>query len=226
MALSEEPLAAYRARIARYIDRLSYGTAGRKSLHFLETIAWAWSPERRSCFGAVKHHVEPTRDDVLTVAELAGAKSHASVRVAALAAIAHAGELARLGLEALRVALPDSDRRVRLIAARVAVETGLGSDLAPELRARLSDDVWAIRWYAARALTPRAYDAELGAFSKMLIETTPRGGMSLAGWAHAVDAVRPRARTSGQANDLDEHVRAVVASLKGRDRDFVWLLRD
>lgn len=223
MAYSEEPIAA---RIARYLDRLSYGTAGRKALHFVETIAWAWAPERRSCFGYVKHHVEPTYDDVTTVAELAGPKHDPSVRVAALAAIAQAGELSRVGVDALRAALSDPDRRVRLIAARVAVETGRGADLAPELRARLSDDVWAIRWYAARALAPRAYDSELGAFSKMLVETTPRGGMSLAGWARAVEAVRPRARVSGQANDLDVHVRAVVASLSGRDRDFVWVLRD
>jgi hypothetical protein len=90
----------------------------------------------------------------------------------------------------------------------------------------MADEVWAVRWYAARALAPRAYDSELGAISRMLVETTPRGGMSLAGWARAVEAVRPRARVSGQAEQLDAHVRAVVASLSARDRDFVWPLRD
>lgn len=226
MALPEEPIAAGRDRIARYIDRLSYGTAGRKALHFLETIAWAWSPERRSCFGYVKHHVDPTTEAVAIVTQLAEPQNSVAIRVAALAAIAQAGELACLGIEALRVALKDPDRRVRLIAARAAAERGFGADLGAELRACMNDDVWAVRWYAARALAPRAYDSELGAFSKMLVQTTPRGGMSLAGWARAVEAVRPRARVSGQASDLDAHVRTVVASLSGRDRDFVWPLRD
>jgi hypothetical protein len=91
MALSGEPIAASHARIARYIDRLSYGTAGRKALHFLETIAWAWSPERRSCFGHSKDHVEPTKEDVAIVVQLADPKNSVAVRVAAIAAIAQAG---------------------------------------------------------------------------------------------------------------------------------------
>lgn len=214
------------ARIARYLMRLSDGTAGRKALFFLETVAWAWGPERRSCFDGVKHRVVPTRDDVALVASYGGASRPAAVRIAVLAALAQAGPLAEAGLDAIREGLAASDRRVRLTAARAAAEAKLGDALGRELRGLLGDEVWAVRWYAARALAPRAYDGELGSLAHMLVTSTPRGGMSLAGWARAVEALRPRCRVAGQASELDAHVRTTLASLSPRDRDFVWPLRD
>ena len=72
---------------------------------------------------------------------------------------------------------------------------------------------------------PHIYsDAELGALARMLVTTTPRGGMSLTAWAQAVGALRPRCRIAGQSADLDAHVTQTFAQLSARDRDFAWPL--
>ncbi|MBX3190793.1 MAG: hypothetical protein KF819_27595 [Labilithrix sp.] len=211
-------------RIARYLGRLAGGTAGRKVQFFLETIAWAWAPARLWCFKGVKWRVTPSLDAVTTVARYAATDHSVLVRAASLAAVAQAGDAASAASEAVRLALADPSRRVRLAAARAAAEARLGESLGRELRASLADEIWAVRWYAARALAGRAYDAELGELARMLVATTPRGGMALTSWAHAVEAVRPRCRASGQAADLEEHVRRMLDGLSPSDRDFAWPL--
>jgi hypothetical protein len=211
-------------RIARYLGRLAAGTAGRKAQFFLESIASAWAPELQSCLGRSKWHVAASADDVATVAAEAGPDRATPLRVAALAAIAQAGEHARVGADAVRVGLGDGERRVRLAAARAAAEAKLGDVVGRELRNVLADDVWAVRWHAARGLVARAYDAELGALASMLVTTTPRGGMSLTAWAQAVGALRPRCRIAGQSAGLDAHVTQTFAQLSARDRDFAWPL--
>ena len=108
------------ARIARYLDRLARGTSGRKAQFFLESVASAWAPELRSCLGRTKWHVSPSARDVATVAAEAACDRSTSRRVAALAALAHAGEYARGGADAVRAGLADGERRVRLAAARAA----------------------------------------------------------------------------------------------------------
>src|SRR3954466_2627941 len=79
-------------RIARYLGRLAAGTAGRKAQYFLECIAAAWGPELLSCLGGTKWHVGASELDVATVAAEAGRDRPTRVRVAALAALAQAGE--------------------------------------------------------------------------------------------------------------------------------------
>ncbi len=212
------------ARIARYLDRLARGTAGRKAQFFLESVASAWAPELKSCLGRTKWHVSPSARDVATVAAEAACDRSTSRRLAALAALAHAADHARGGADAVRAGLADGERRVRLAAARAAAEAKLGDIVARELRNVLADDVWAVRWHATRALVARAYDAELGALARMLVTTTPRGGMSLTSWAQAVGALRPRCRIAGQSVDLDAHVTRTFAQLSARDRDFAWPL--
>jgi len=213
-------------RIARYLGRLAGGTAGRKAQFFVESIASAWAPELKSCLGRTKWHVAPSADDVATVAAEAARDRPTPLRVAALAAIAQADEQARASaaVEAVRAGLGDGERRVRLAAARAAAEAKLGDVVGRELRNVLADDVWAVRWHAARGLVARAYDAELGALARMLVTTTPRGGMSLTAWAQAVGALRPRCRIAGQSADLDAHVTQTFAQLSARDRDFAWPL--
>ena len=211
-------------RIARYLGRLAGGTAGRKAQFFLESIASAWAPELKSCLGRTKWHVAPSADDVATVAAEAARDRPTPRRLAALAALAQAGEHARAGADAVCAGLADGERRVRLAAARAAAEAKLGDVVGRELRNVLADDVWAVRWHAARGLVARAYDAELGALARMLVTTTPRGGMSLTAWAQAVGALRPRCRIAGQSADLDAHVTQTFAQLSARDRDFVWPL--
>jgi hypothetical protein len=211
-------------RIARHLERLSGGTAGRKAQFFLDAITSAWSPELSSCFGRTKWHVAVRAEDVVTVAGFAEHSPKPEVRVAALSALAHGGEHAHLGVRAVKQALTDRERQVRLAAARTAAEAKLGDSVGRELRGALGDDVWAVRWHAARGLVSRAYDSELGALAQMLVETTPRGGMSLTAWAHAVEAVRPRCRASGQAEELDAHVKQAFAMMSARDRDFAWPL--
>jgi hypothetical protein len=214
------------ARIARYLGRLAGGTAGRKVLYFLESIASAWAPELRSCLGRTKWHVAASATDVATVAAEAAPDRATPLRVAALAALAQAHGLAHAtaSVEAVRAGLGDGERRVRLAAARAAAEAGLGDVVGRELRNVLADDVWAVRWHATRGLVARAYDAELGALARTLVTTTPRGGMSLTAWAQAVEALRPRCRVAGQSADLDAHVAQTFAKLSARDRDFAWPL--
>lgn len=213
-------------RIARYLGRLAGGTAGRKAQYFVESIASAWAPELKSCLGHTKWHVAPTADDVATVAAEAARDWSTPLRVAALAALAQAGAHAHgsASAEAVRAGLADGERRVRLAAARAAAEAKLGDVIGRELRNVLADDVWAVRWHAARGLVARAYDAELGALARMLVTTTPRGGMSLTAWAQAVGALRPRCRVAGQGAVLDAHVTQTFAQLSARDRDFAWPL--
>lgn len=212
-------------RIARYLGRLASGTAGRKAHFFLDVVASAWQPERKSRFGGrTRWHVAPRAGDVATVADHARAGRALGVRLAALSAIARGREHARLGKQAVIEGLGDGERRVRLAASRAAADGELGSDVGRELRNVLGDDVWAVRWHAARGLVARAYDSELGALARMLVRTTPRGGMSLTAWAQAVDAVRPRCRVAGQSAELDAHVTRTFATLSARDRDFAWPL--
>jgi HEAT repeat protein len=212
-------------RIARYLGRLAGGTAARKAQFFLDSVASAWQPELKSCFGGRTHwHVAPRAADLATVVDHAGAGRPLGVRLAAFSAIARAGEHARLGKQAVIEGLGDGERRVRLAASRAAADGELGDDVARELRNVLADDVWAVRWHAARGLVARAYDSELGSLARMLVSTTPRGGMSLTAWAQAVDAVRPRCRIAGQSAELDAHVTQTFATLSARDRDFAWPL--
>lgn len=213
-------------RIARYLDRLAGGSSSssRKAQYFLDAIASAWGPELTSSFGRTKWHVEARAEDMPIVAARASIAWPTRVRLAALAAIAQAGPHAHLGAQAVKVALGDGERRVRLAAARAAAEGQLVDDLARELRNVLADDVWAVRWHAARALVARAYDSELGALAHMLVTTTPRGGMSLTAWARAASAVRPRCRVAGQSAELEAHVTRTFAALSPRDRDFAWPL--
>ncbi|MDB4936770.1 MAG: hypothetical protein JWP87_3742 [Labilithrix sp.] len=211
-------------RIARYLGRLAGGTAGRKAQFFLDAIASAWGRELRSFVGGTKWHVEVRAEDVKTVANEAAADRPARVRVAALSALAQSGAHARLAADVVRAALGDGERRVRLAASRAAAEGRLGDEVARELRNVLADDVWAVRWHAARGLVARAYDAELGSLAHMLVTTTPRGGMSLTAWAQAVEALRPRCRIAGQSAELDAHVTSLFAALSARDRDFAWPL--
>jgi hypothetical protein len=211
-------------RIATYLRRLADGTAGRKAQFFLDGIASAWAPELRSCLGRTKWHVPARADDVKTVVCEAAGDRPAKVRVAALSALAHAGEHASLAADVVRAALSDAERSVRLSASRAAAEGKLGDEVGRELRSVLGDEVWAVRWNAARGLVARAYDAELGSLAHMLVTTTPKGGMSLTAWAHAVEALRPRCRVAGQSAELDAHVTAVFAGLSARDRDFAWPL--
>jgi hypothetical protein len=211
-------------RIARYMARIEGGTAGRKKQFFLDSIASAWGPELKSCLGRTKFHVAVRPDEVVMVAAEAAPVRPVGVRISALCAIAQSGEHAHLAVLAVREGLADGERRIRLAAARAAAEAKLGDRVGRELRNVLSDDVWAVRWHAARALVARAYDSELGALARMLIDTTPRGGMSLTAWAHAVEAVRPRCRVAGQGAELDEHVTRTFASLSARNRDFAWPL--
>jgi hypothetical protein len=206
-------------RIARYLVRLADGTAGRKAQFFLDAVASAWAPELSS-----KRHVAVGADDVATVAREAAPDRPARIRVAALSALAQAGEHAHRAADVVRAALSDDDRSVRLSASRAAAEGRLGDAVGRELRSVLGDDVWAVRWHAARGLVARAYDAELGSLAHMLVITTPRGGMSLTTWAQAVGALRPRCRIAGQGAELDAHVTAMFATLSGRDRDFAWPL--
>jgi hypothetical protein len=211
-------------RIAHYLGRLAAGTARRKTQFFLESVASAWAPELRSCLGRTKWHVAPTREGVMTVVAEACRDRPTCIRVAALAAIAQSGEHAGAAADVVRAGLADCERRVRLAAARAAAEAKLGDEVGRELRDVLADDVWAVRWHAARGLVARAYDAELGALAHMLVTTTPRGGMPLTAWAQAVGALRPRCRIAGQGADLDAHVTHTFAQLSGRDRDFAWPL--
>lgn len=211
-------------RIFRYTGRLASGTAGRKAQFFLESVASAWAPELKSYLGQTKWHVAPRAEHVATVAAEAARDRPTPRRVAALCALAQAGDVARGGAEAVRAGLADGERRVRLAAARAAAEAKLGDLVARELRNVLGDDVWAVRWHATRALVARAYDAELGALARLLVTTTPRGGMSLTAWAQAVGALRPRCRIAGQSADLDAHVTQTFAQLSARDRDFAWPL--
>ena len=212
-------------RTARYLERLAEGTAGRKKQFFLDAIASAWAPELKSCLKGVKWHVAPRAEDVRLVAAEAAAGRPTGVRVSALSALAHAGEHAPLGAQAVKDALGDGDRSVRLAASRAAAEGHLGDCIGRELRNVLGDDVWAVRWHAARGLVSRAYDSELGTLAHMLVVSTPRGGMSLTAWAQAVEAVRPRCRVAGQGAELDAHVTRTFAALSARDRDFAWPLR-
>jgi hypothetical protein len=211
-------------RIARYLERLADGTAGRKAQFFLDAIASAWGPQLLSSFGHTKWHVAPTTAAVDTIALEAAATRPTGVRVSALCAIAQAGEHAPRGASAVKVALGDGERRVRLAASRAAAEARLGDCVGRELRNVLSDDVWAVRWHAARCLVSRAYDSELGVLAHMLVSTTPRGGMSLTAWAQAVEAIRPRCRVAGQSAELDDHVKRTFATMSARDRDFAWPL--
>jgi hypothetical protein len=211
-------------RIARYLGRLAIGTAGRKAQFFLEVIASAWGPDLTSCLGATKWHVEPSADDVEVVTKEAFIDRPADVRIAALHAIAQAGPHAHLGSQVVKEGLGDGERRVRLAAARAAAEAHLGDSVGRELRNALGDDVWAVRWHAARGLVARAYDSELGSLAHILVTTTPRGGMSLTAWAQAVEAIRPRCRIAGQNAELDAHVTRTFQAMSARDRDFAWPL--
>jgi hypothetical protein len=211
-------------RIARYLARIEGGTAGRKKQFFLDAIASAWGPELKSCLGSTKFHVVARPEHVVMIAAEASPGRPAAVRVSALAAIAQAGEHAHRGALAVKEGLADGERSVRLAAARAAAEARLGDRVGRELRNVLADDVWAVRWHAARGLVARAYDSELGALAHMLVTTTPRGGMSLTAWAQAVDAIRPRCRVAGQGAELDAHVTRTFAALSARDRDFAWPL--
>ena len=213
------------ARIARYLARLAIGTAGRKAQFFLDAIASAWGPELRTSFlGGMKWHVPPTAEDVHVVAREAAIDRPAGIRIAALCAIAQAGPHAHLGAPVVKEGLADGERRVRLAAARAAAEAHLGDSVGRELRNALGDDVWAVRWHATRGLVARAYDSELGSLAHLLVTTTPRGGMSLTAWAHAVEAIRPRCRIAGQNAELDEHVTRTFQTMSARDRDFAWPL--
>jgi hypothetical protein len=212
------------ARIARLLRRLADGSAGRKTQFFLDAVASAWAPELRSCLGSVKWHVAPAADGVRTVAEHGSAAWPTGIRISALSAIARAGEHAQLAAGAVKACLGDGERSVRLAAARAAAEGRMGDAVARELRNVLADDVWAVRWHAARGLVARAYDSELGSLAHLLVMTTPRGGMSLTAWAQAVDAIRPRCRVAGQGAELDAHVTRTFATMSARDRDFAWPL--
>jgi hypothetical protein len=211
-------------RTARHLCRLASGGAGRKTQFFLEAVASAWAPELRSCLGRTKWHVAPRAEDMPTVTAHAEPAWPARVRVAALAAVAHAGAHAPLVGHAIKHGLCDADRSVRLAAARAAAEANLGDTVAQELRSVLDDDVWAVRWHAARGLVARAFDSELGSLAHMLVKTTPRAGMALTSWAHAARALRPRCRVAGQSDELEAHVTRLFASLSARDRDFAWPL--
>jgi len=211
-------------RIARFLGRLADGSAGRKTQFFLDAVASAWAPELRSCLGSTKWHVAPRAETVATVACYGAPAWPNGIRISALNAIARAGEHAHLAASAVKVCLGDGERSVRLAAARAAAEGRLGDAVARELRNVLADDVWAVRWHAARGLVARAYDSELGALAHLLVMTTPRGGMSLTAWAQAVDAIRPRCRIAGQGAELDAHVTATFATMSARDRDFAWPL--
>lgn len=211
--------------VARCLARLG-GVSPRRTLHALESIAWAWSAGTApSSFGFTRWHVPPTAASVATVIAEAAPDRPRRVRIAALAALARAGDHAQLGASAVKGALGEGERSLRLVAARAAADAGLGDSVARELRNVLDDDVWSVRWHAARALVARAYDSELGSLARMLMTTTPKhGGMPLTGWAQAVAAVRPRCRIAGQATELDAHVTQLLTSMSGRDRDFAWPL--
>jgi hypothetical protein len=211
-------------RIARFLARLADGSAGRKTQFFLDAVASAWAPELRSCLGSTKWHVAARAEDVRTVALHGGATWPSGIRISALSAIARAGEHAQLAANVVKECLGDGERSVRLAAARAAAEGRLGDDVARELRNVLADDVWAVRWHAARGLVARAYDSELGSLAHLLVMTTPRGGMSLTAWAQAVEAIRPRCRIAGQGAELDAHVTRTFATMSARDRDFAWPL--
>ena len=163
-------------RIARYLGRLARGTAGRKAQFFLESIASAWGPEPKACFGCTKWHVTASADDVATVAAEAGPDRPTPIRIAALAALAQAGEHARVGAEAVRLGLGDGERRVRLASARAAAEAELGDVVGRELRNVLADDVWAVRWHAARGLVaPADFVALKTALSRKSIDVNSLG---------------------------------------------------
>ncbi len=211
-------------RIARYLGRLGEGSAGKKAQFFLDAVASSWAPELKSCLGATKWHVSTRAEDVAIVAAYGDATWPTGVRIAALSAVARAGEHAQRGAQVVKECLGDGERSVRLAAARAAAEGRLGDEVARELRNVLADDVWAVRWHAARGLVARAYDSELGSLAHLLVTTTPRGGMSLTAWAQAVEAVRPRCRVAGQSAELDAHVTQAFATMSARDRDFAWPL--
>lgn len=210
----------------RCLARLASLDADRKKLLCIERITWAWSPTlSASCFGFTRWHVRPTPESVAVIVAEAAPDRPVRVRVAALAAIARAGEHASIGVAMVKVALGEGERALRLVAARASADAGLGDGVARELRNVLDDDVWSVRWHASRALVSRAFDSELGALARMLVVTTPRhGGMPLTSWARAVNEVRPRCRIAGQATELDAHVTQCLTTMSGRDRDFAWPL--
>jgi len=212
--------------VERCLARLASREADRKKLRCIERVAWAWSPTPTgSCLGFTRWHVGPTAESVAAIVAEAAPDRPIRVRVASLAALARAGEHASLGVEAVKIALGEGERTLRLVAARVAADARLVDGVARELRNVLDDDVWSVRWHASRALVSRAYDSELGALGRMLIVTTPKhGGMPLTSWAHAVNEVRPRCRIAGQGTELDAHVTHCLTTLSGRDRDFAWPL--
>ncbi|MDB5218767.1 MAG: hypothetical protein JWO86_6694 [Myxococcaceae bacterium] len=211
-------------RITRYLRRLADGSAGRKTQFFLDALASAWAPELKTCLGSTKWHVDANDDGVATVAAYVAPAWPTGIRISALSAIARGGEHAHRAANVVKQALGDGERSVRLAAARAAAEGHLGDEVARELRNVLADDVWAVRWHAARGLVARAYDSELGSLAHLLVTTTPRGGMSLTAWAQAVEALRPRCRVAGQGAELDAHVTRTFATMSARDRDFAWPL--
>ena len=117
------------------------------------------------------------------------------VRLQALAELQWALELAPLALDDILIGLDDAAPFVRSAAARLLTRIGpaIPDRSIPQLRSRLTDPVWSVRWLMVRVLVGRVPPAVLVA---TLLDSVPRQSSDayhVHDWLVAANAVSPMA---------------------------------
>lgn len=156
-------LLAEQIRHERLIGRLM-GGARKKTQYYLDQITELWMPpvHMSSCFGGRVHwQVQPEKRAIEVVANYYE-NSNQYIRRAVLVALgdAHKSIEVNSAIVVMKNALGDTDGLVRLFAARNVAKFGLAEYFLNELKDKLGDPIWTVRWWSCVALRDTQYREE------------------------------------------------------------------
>lgn len=187
-AVIGHPDAAAEQRAQQIARSLDSPRRGRRE-HALQTLAELWFPIS-SCFGNPPHAL-PTPELLERVAARVREEREDTARIAALTAT-RAGwqafqymaagdgadparwQIPPASIAAVGDALRGGSRLVRVAAARVLAEAPC-TELAADLTRALDDEVWTVRWCAAKALADLGHTENL---VEVLQRSVPRTAMA------------------------------------------------
>jgi hypothetical protein len=188
---SDRVLREAEAAMHSRLERLRPGC--RKAQQTLIEIGkqWAGWDGTRSMRGP---RVVPT---VAAVRQVAGMvrDGRPEVRLQAFAELQWALELAPLALDDILIGLDDATPFVRSAAARLLAKLGpaIPESSIPQLRSRLSDPVWSVRWLMVQVLVGRVAPAELVATMLASVPGPNSDVYHPHDWLVAANAISPMA---------------------------------
>jgi hypothetical protein len=199
---SDRALRDAEQRMRSHIDHLKLGY--RKAQHAIVEIGdlWSGADGTKAMRGP---RVPPTLEAVRRVASMIHDERQ-EVRALVMKTLGFAGEHSAKILDEVLIALDDAVELVRLQSARLLEQLGpsLPKQVVPQLRGRLGDPTFSVRWTMVMVLVGKVSTDEL---VSVLLASTPDSdarGHVIHGWLRAANAIDPMpARLAERVRELE-----------------------